>query len=132
MNNFLSNGYKYIALAHRAIWRGYIFAWLALVFWYANLPSLHSPSGPFVYYIFFSGVSLYYIIAEFQHPEPDELGLSAPRVGKYWFAGFAILATIVWAIIHASYGIWNDWPWLILALAATVVAYLLRPRPKKS
>ncbi len=121
--------YQYIALAHRAIWRGDIFLWLAIVLWYAYLPGQRNPSGSLVAYIFVVGISIFHTVVELRHPEPNDLGLSVPKVAEYCFAGFAVLATIGWVVIHASYNIWSDWLWLIVALTFTYATYLVRPRP---
>ncbi len=120
--------YQSIAPAHRAIWRGDIFWWLLIVFWYFNHPDDRTFWGPLELMILAFGFSLYHIISETRHPRPNDLGFSAPAVAKYWYLGFAVLFTVALTVSNTFAHIQNDWLWLSVALLATALAYYLRPR----
>ncbi len=130
MNQTLSSIYQYIAPAHRAIWRMPIFLWLTLIFWYANNPDKWTIWGPLEYIVLFLGFSIYYIASEFRHPRPADLGFSGGNEAKYWFIGVAVLGMGVSVLINGLLQEQNGLLWLLLALAATGVAYALRPKLK--
>lgn len=129
MDQTISTAYKYIAPAHRAIWRLDIIFWLGIIFWYANNPGYRTLADAQVYYLFVIILSIYHVVSEYRHPRPNELGLSAPNEARYWFAGFAVIITVLLLLVNVMMNKQSDLLWLLMALAATGAAYILRPKP---
>ncbi len=120
--------YQYIAPVHRGIWRVGIFWFLIILFWYANNPDERTLWGPIMYIVFSLGLCVYYVVSEFLHPRPDDLGVSAPAIAKYWYSGFAAFGMVLSILINGLIFVQSNWRWFALALFATYAVYLLRPR----
>lgn len=121
--------YQYIAPAHRAVWRGDIFWWLSLVFLYAINPKQHTLADLSVFIVIFFGLSVFHIVREYRHPQSRIMYGPGQNAASITFGIGAAVGTILWAASYWLLRYQTNWSLLLLALAATGAAYLLRPAP---
>jgi hypothetical protein len=115
-----------VSTVHRAIWRFGIAFWLGVIFKAAATPSDRNFENLlfllFPYLVF----ELIHTISEFVHPRPQELGASDPKSAALFFILVGLIGSLLWLL--TDWHRLNEWPWLVLALLATWIAYVVRPR----
>lgn len=122
----ISSIYGRIAPIHRAIWRGNIIPWLGIIFVYACDPKLQTLSNLFIFIVLFFILG----ILDIARGYPSQLYNFSRNTYEQTFGALAVIGTLLWSVsnwlIHGP----MQWQWLLFALAATGIAYLLRPQPK--
>ncbi len=129
MNELLSVTHKAVSAAHIAIWRFGIFFFLGVFFVIAAIPGDRT-TGRFLDLIFFGPyiiLEILHIVSVYRNPQPTQLGISDPKRAFLAFSLFAIIMVGTW--LAFSWQRLSEWPWLLLAIGATIAAYTLRPRP---
>lgn len=115
---------------HRAIWRYGIAIWLSFAFYMAANPSAHTWTRAISLLFPYLILEAHHLAREFRHPRPTSLFISDPRYAATNFAVVAVLGAAYW--LAMSWHRLSGWPWLMLCLAAVLLAYLIRPRlPRK-
>ncbi|MGW4059729.1 hypothetical protein ACWEGE_15695 [Amycolatopsis sp. NPDC004747] len=130
---FLNSIYKYIAPAHRALWRWPILAFAVLGFDLAIAPagqkltSLSYHSAFITVYVFGLIFGIFETVSEYRHPRADVYKTAGSSARKWNLVSSGILATIIWLYIKQGQ-IMTEWPWLFVIWIPALAIYLLRPR----
>lgn len=115
--------------AYRVLWRGWIFILIMGVVEEASLFA-HNGHGLLTFALLAITWVPIRIFAEYNHPKPQNLGVSDVPLTWAWFATFSLTVALNWYYqFHDQIN--TGLPWLYVALGAVAVAYFVRPHSNR-